>query len=92
MSDKTFKYSLPYGTGMSLERLARLRGTDPNEFLAELVDRYLARVQELRGEVQKGVDAMVEGRYTRVENKEQAEELKNRIIARSRDKLADKPV
>ena len=46
------------------------------------------KIEELRGEIQKGADAMKAGQYTTISNKKEAEKLKARIQKNGVEKLA----
>ena len=45
------------------------------------------RINELRAEIQKGVDAMNEGRFTEITNKEEADALVKRIVREGKKEL-----
>ena len=80
MNEKTLSWTLPIELSDSFLRVAELTETDPNDLLKKVVEEYISRVYDLRSEIQKGVDSANEGRFVRIKNEDDLNELRRRIF------------
>ena len=89
MPNETINYELPYNLGIQFNKLAEKTGfTNHNTFLSELVRAYVKRVEEVRSEVQKGIDDMEAGRYTKISTREESDQLVQKVQEEGRKILA----